>query len=207
MSRTLVVAQSCLLVLVRPESSIQANDEWPLDLDAGWQEAVLSVSNLSQWQEQLADIAGWQSIHEGFVDRRQLFAWGLDEAVTANAVVLQNLGESQGLVRLVKFENAAQVQIRSSAQVWDTGGWISLLTRSRGVEQNFADARRHDWTGYNDPVILHLGPERRLRNVILRGPDGINIAIYERIVPGLDGWSNIKKISRPFVIPGIIDSA
>jgi hypothetical protein len=101
--------------------------------------------------------------------------------------VLQNPEESQGLVRLIKFEGAEQVQIRSSAQTWDTGGWISLLTRSHGVEQNFADARMHDWTGCNDPVILHLGPEGRLRNVILRGPDGINIAIYERVVPGLDG--------------------
>lgn len=179
-------------------SPTRANYEWPLTLDEGWQEAVLSVSDLEQWQVHLGDIAGWQPIHNGSVDPRQLRAWSLDDSVTAQTVVLQNPGESQGLVRLVKFEGVEQVQIRSSAQTWDTGGWLSLLTRSRGVEQNFADARKHDWTGYNDPVVLHLGPERRLRNVILRGPDGINIAIYERMVPGLDGWPNLKKISRPF---------
>ena len=188
-----VLALFCLFVF-----PAQANSDWPLELDAGWQEAVVSVSDLAEWQTHLADIAGWQPIHEGSVDPRQLKVWGLEGPVTAQAVVLQNLGESQGLVRLIKFDGVDQVQIRSSAQTWDTGGWISLLTRSRGVEQNFADARMHDWTGYNDPVILHLGPERRLRNVILRGPDGINIAIYERVVPGLDGWPNIKKISRPF---------
>lgn len=175
-----------------------AQSGWPLENDAGWQEAVLSVSDLTMWQEQLADIAAWQPVLDGTVDRRQLTVWGLDTTVTADFVLLQNPGETQGLVRLVKFNGAEQVQIRSSAQTWDTGGWISLLTRSRGVEQNFSDARQHHWTGYNDPVILHLGPERRLRNVILRGPDGINIAIYERIVPGLEGWPNIRKISRPF---------
>lgn len=179
-------------------SPAKADDPWPLELDRGWQEAVLSVSNAAQWQAQLKDIAGWTAVHSGSVDAKQLAAWGLDKGVTAEAVVLQNPGESQGVVRLVQFEGAEQVQIRSSAQSWDTGGFLSLLLRSRGVDKNFADARRYQWTGYNDPVTLYLGPERRLRNVVLRGPDGINFGVYERVVPGLPGWPNIKKLSRPF---------
>lgn len=194
------LAKICLLgVLVAGlTQTVRAESDWPLDLDVGWQEAVLSVSDLEAWQTQLADIAGWQPILKGEVDRRQLDQWDLPENVTADFVVMQNPGETQGLVRLVKFEGAAQVQIRSSAQSWDTGGFLSLLIRSRGVDQNFADARRYQWTGYNDPVTLHLGPERRLRNVVLRGPDGINFGVYERLVPGLPGWSNITKMSRPF---------
>ncbi|MEQ9110596.1 MAG: hypothetical protein RIF37_15535 [Rhodospirillaceae bacterium] len=179
-------------------SSPYAQPGWPLQVDAGWQEAVLSVSDATQWQTQLQDIAGWQPILSGDVDRQQLALWGLDGDVSARFIVLQNPGETQGLVRLVQFSGAEQVQIRSSAQSWDTGGFLSLLLRSRGVDQNFADARRYQWTGYNDPVTLYLGPERRLRNVVLRGPDGINFGVYERVVPGLDGWPNIKKMSRPF---------
>lgn len=175
-----------------------ADSDWPLELDVGWQEAVLSVSDADQWQAQLADIAGWTAIHSGEVDKRQLDQWGLADAVTAKAIVLQNPGEPQGLVRLVQFSGAEQVQIRSSAQSWDTGGFLSLLLRSRGVDQNFADARRYQWTGYNDPVTLYLGPERRLHNVVLRGPDGINFGVYERVEPGLLGWPNIRKMSRPF---------
>jgi len=198
MLRTICSAVLFILIVSVASRPAQANKDWPLDVDEGWQEAVLSVSSLDQWRAHLGDIAGWQPIYQGSVDISQLQIWGLDDSVTAREIVLQNPGETQGLVRLVRFEGVSQVQIRSSAQPWDTGGWLSLLTRSRGVEQNFADARVHDWTGYNDPVVLHLGPNRRLKNVILRGPDGINIAVYERIVPGLKGWPNLEKISRPF---------
>lgn len=192
--------KACLIaaLLMAVGQPLKAESDWPLDLDVGWQEAVLSVSDLEAWQTQLVDIAGWEAILKGDVDRRQLEQWRLPKDVTAKFVVMQNPGETQGLVRLVKFSGADQVQIRSSAQSWDTGGFLSLLIRSRGVDQNFADARRYQWTGYNDPVTLHLGPERRLRNVVLRGPDGINFGVYERVVPGLDGWPNVKKMSRPF---------
>lgn len=187
-----------LISLFAVWGAAQAEEAWPLDLDVGWQEAVLSVSNALEWQSQLEDIAGWHAVHAGTVERRQLEAWGLDKNVSAKVIVLQNPGEPQGLVRLVQFSGAEQVQIRSSAQSWDTGGFLSLLLRSRGVDKNFADARRYQWTGYNDPVTLYLGPERRLRNVVLRGPDSINFGVYERVVPGLPGWANIKKLSRPF---------
>lgn len=186
------------VVLVAEAQPLRAASDWPLDYDVGWQEAVLSVIDLDAWQAQLKDIAGWDTTLKGDVDRRLLTQWGLSDEVTAKFVVMQNPGETQGLVRLIQFSGAEQVQIRSSAQSWDTGGFLSLLIRSRGVDQNFADARRYQWTGYNDPVTLHLGPERRLRNVVLRGPDGINFGVYERVVPGLDGWPNIKKMSRPF---------
>ena len=189
------LASVAFLVVSTP---VQADPKWPLEMDVGWQEAVLSVSDLAQWQAQLADIAGWQSIYSGNVDRRQLTQWGLADDITARETVLQNPGEAQGLVRLVQFQGAEQIQIRSSAQSWDTGGFLSLLLRSRGVDKNFSDARRYQWTGYNDPVTLYLGPERRLRNVVLRGPDGINFGVYERVVPGLEGWPNIRKMSRPF---------
>jgi hypothetical protein len=177
---------------------VQAASDWPLEVDLGWQEAVLSVSNISQWQTQLQDIAGWEPIYSGDMDRRQLEKWGLSREVLAAVTVMRNPGETQGLVRLVQFYGAEQIQIRSSAQSWDTGGFLSLLLRSRGVDKNFADARRYQWTGYNDPVTLFLGPKRRLRNVVLRGPDGINFGVYERVVPELYGWPNLKKMSRPF---------
>lgn len=196
--RKFVKALSSVVVVSIGVQSVQAASEWPLEYDVGWQEAVLSVSDAEAWQVQLKDIAGWEASLKGDVDQRLLAQWGLSDQVTAKFVVMQNPGETQGLVRLMQFSGAEQVQIRSSAQAWDTGGFLSLLIRSRGVDQNFADARRYQWTGYNDPVTLHLGPERRLRNVVLRGPDGINFGVYERVVPGLDGWPNIKKMSRPF---------
>jgi catechol 2,3-dioxygenase-like lactoylglutathione lyase family enzyme len=179
-------------------TAFSKNQEWPVNLDGGWQEAVLSVSDVDQWSLQLQDIAGWTVLGEAKLDSRQLTKWGLISNVSARSMVLYNEGEDQGLVRLIEFSELERLQIRSSAQPWDTGGFFSLLTRSRGVEANFQVARKYQWTGYNDPVILHLGPQRRLRNVVFRGPDGINFGVYERIVPDLPGWPNIKKMSRPF---------
>lgn len=172
--------------------------QWPVSLDEGWQEAVLSVTDLNQWRVQLEDIAGWTVLGKTSVDSQHLANWSLDPNLSAKSVVLFNKGEKQGLVRLVQFLELEQVQIRSSAQPWDTGGFFSLLIRSRGVEKNFQLARKYQWTGYNDPVVLHLGPNRRIRNAVFRGPDGINFGVYERMVPDLPGWPNIKKMSRPF---------
>ena len=186
-----------LLMALLMAGPAQAED-WPLNPDTGWQEAVLSVSNLGQWQAMLMDIAGWVPIRAGDVDPAQLTQWGLPDSATAKHVVLQNPGETQGLVRLVQFSGVNQVQIRSSARPWETGGLFSLLVRSPSVEANFQAARKYDWTGETDPVDLPLGEGRLLRNVILKGPDGINFGVYERVVPGLDGFPNMKQMSRPF---------
>ena len=182
------------LLLVSPATA----EDWPLDTQGGWQEAVLSVSDLGRWQAMLMDIAGWVPIRSGEMDPVQLAQWGLPERATAREVVLQNPGETQGLVRLVKFSGVDQVQIRSSARPWDTGGLFSLLVRSPSVDANFATARKYDWTGENDPIDLFLGGGRHLRNVVLKGPDGINLGVYERVIPGLDGFPNMKQMSRPF---------
>jgi len=179
-------------------------DEWPLDPANGWQEAVVSVSDLDSWQAYMVSLAEWRPVTKAPVDPRQLRQWGLKDGVTAEQVVMQNPGETQGLVRFIKFAGAEQVQIRSSAQPWDTGGIFSLLVRSPSVDRNFETARRYDWTGYNDPVDLKFGGSH-LRNVILRGPDGVNFGVYERVTPPLEGFPNMGPMTRPFNAMQIVD--
>ena len=55
-----------------------------------------------------------------------------------------------------------------------------------GAGRQLTDALTFDYNG------------QLLTNVILRGPDGICLGVYERVEPPLSGWPHIKRISQPF---------
>ena len=171
----------------------------PPQPDAGWCEAVLVVSDLQRMVRVLDTIAGWQLQSHGNVPAAVLRLWGLPPGVTATEALLGNAGDRSGFVRLLQFQGAvgAQQQIRSSAMPWDTGGIFSLMTRSRDLDGAFARAQALGYSAFNDPVDFDFGGVV-LRNVVLRLPDGINIAIYERRKPLLQGWDTMRKLSLPF---------
>jgi len=167
-------------------------------LDRGWQEAVISVSNLPRMQAVLEAIAGWHAIARGQTRPELLRLWGLPAGARGEERLLANPGDPAGYVRLVKLYGVgAQVQIRSSAMPWDTGGVFSLMTRSRDLDGAFARAQALGYSAFNDPTDFDFGGVL-LRNVVLRLPDGVNIAIYERRRPPLEGWDTISKLSAPF---------
>lgn len=174
-----------------------AADKWPLERDRGWQEAVISVRNAEAWQKTLSELGGWEVVRRGTADQRLLAYWSLPRTASATEILMQNTGESRGLVRLIAISGVEQIQIRSNAQPWDTGGIFSLLVRSRDVTANFKEAQRLQFSGYNDPVDIDFNGVL-LRNIILRGPDGVNFGVYERVNPKLEGYPNLKKLSQPF---------
>lgn len=167
--------------------------------DAGWAEAVVVVRSLARTADWLGDVAGWVARGpEGRTPAAVLRLWGLPAGAGGRELLLGNPGDEAGLVRLVQLEGVgAQVEIRSSAMTWDTGGVFSLMTRARDLDGAFARHQAAGFSAFNDPVDFDFGGVL-LRNIVLRGPDGVNIAIYERRRPLLVGWETISKLSAPF---------
>jgi catechol 2,3-dioxygenase-like lactoylglutathione lyase family enzyme len=163
----------------------------------GWQEAVVHVANPAPWVAFLTQDAGWRVKFRGRIDPSVIAAWNLPANVTGSEILLVNPGDTKGWVRLVTLDGIANQPIRPAAQPWDPGGWFSLMTRSRDATAIYDKAIARGWTAYNSPQEFSFGGVA-LKNVVIRGPDGVNIAIYERVSPKLEGWPTITGISRAF---------
>ncbi len=164
---------------------------------AGYQEAVFSVSSADRYRNFLVDVGGWDVVHEGTVDAGLLSGWGLPESARARDVVLRNPGTERGYVRLVEFAGVEQEQIRSSAQSWDTGGWFDVNSRVLDMQQKFREFQAANWQAVSDPVQFSFGPFV-VKEWLVRGPDGIVFALIERVEPPLEGWPELRQLSRLF---------
>ncbi|MEM8983834.1 MAG: VOC family protein [Pseudomonadota bacterium] len=166
-------------------------------LQHGYQEAVFSVSSLATYQELLSDVAGWEEVASGTVAREQLRAWQLDDDATARFSVFANPGTERGFIRLLDFDNVAQQRIRSGAQSWDTGGWFDVNSRVLDMQTKFEQLQQRGWQSTSDPVTFSFGPFV-VTEWLSRGPDGIVIAMIERVTPALEGWPALREMSRLF---------
>lgn len=172
----------------------------------GYQEAVFSVSNIERDVEFYEKVAGWEVLYRGATPKGLLRAYDLDDDVSAREAVLGNPGTERGFVRLIDFDGAEQVQVRSNAQSWDTGGIFDVNTRVADMERKFAEFQAHGWQAASDPVEFSFGPFV-VSEWLARGPDGIVIAMIERIAPPLQGWPHMKEVSRLFNATHIVGDA
>ncbi len=172
----------------------------------GYQEAVFSVSSLADYRDFFENVAGWQVMADGPVSDAQLRAWALGADASGRQLVLGNPGTPRGYVRLVKFEGVAQEQIRSNAQSWDTGGWFDVNSRVLSMDQKFSQFQARDWQASSDPVQFSFGPFV-VKEWLARGPDGVVLALIERVQPPLEGWPELREMSRIFnatqIVPDI----
>jgi hypothetical protein len=131
------------------------------------------------------------------VDETVLAAWGLGPGVTAQQVLLGNPGTERGFVRLVRFEGADQVQIRPNAQTWETGGILDFNVRVADMARKAGQVQAAGWIGHSDPVRFSFGPYTVVEWIPV-GPDGVSLAMIERVAPPLEGWPALREFSRTF---------
>lgn len=164
---------------------------------SGFQEIVISVSDIERETQFYQSTVGFEKIWEGTCPASQAVFWNLPERTKIEAVVLRNKGDQSGYIRLLKFHNVPQEQIRSSGHPWDTGGIFDINFRSLNLHDRFKDFQQAGWNGYSDPIRYQFGPFD-VSEVILQGPDNVVIAIMERHAPPLEGFPNLKKLSHVF---------
>ena len=195
MTRLLTLV-SFLLLSIQPA---QSEDDLAFrDTDGGWHEAVIMASNLERMKDFFEDVAGWETIAQGNLSRDTVAYFTADaKNATGRYAVIKPRDFRQGWVRIIELEGVPQKIIRSNAQAWDTGGIFSIMTRSANIERNLKDAEKHGWLAYNDPYDFGFGP-LKLRNIVLRGPDGLNVAIYEWVEPKRQDSPPEGAISKAF---------
>lgn len=176
---------------------------WKAEL--GWQEAVLSVTDLDRWAEDLSTLGGWSVKHRGGVDRNILRHWDLPESVNAEEAVLFAPEEEQRWLRLVKFDGAFQETIRGAAQAWDTGGLFSLLISTDNIEAVYQTALQRGWGAHNEIDVMRF-EDIVTRNVVLRGPDGVNFGVYEFVSGNEGGRPPQTRFGMPFTSQQIVRS-
>ncbi len=148
-------------------------------------EFVFSVGDLAEVSQFYTVYGGWEIAYEGQVSRTQLSFWQLPDNCEAQEMLLQFMGNPKGQLRLIQFRNVAQEQIRSGAPVWDTGGILDIDIRVNDIEQAYRAMQDQGWQGISEPVEQAMGPFV-LKEVLMKGHDGVIIALVNRTQPPLE---------------------
>lgn len=143
-----------------------------------WREMLGVVGDLSAAQRFWTGVARWRAGPRQRLDRESAAFLGLAPGASVRAFAPP--GAARGGIRLVEAPGAPAP--RALAMAWDTGGWFSLMVRSQNVARDLARAIDLGWSAFSEPYDFAFGPVR-LRNLVLRSPDGTHVAVYERISP------------------------
>ncbi len=161
-----------------------------------WSEAIVSVTEFEPATRVFRVAGNWRLVLSGQVDRGELDYWHLPAAATARFERWCAPEADTGCIRFVRFEGVAQEPIRPAARAWDTGGIYSIMVRSDDVQALYEQALALGWWAESPPIRFQFGASD-LRNVVLTGPHGINLAVYERISPDFTAFP-VGRISQAF---------
>lgn len=169
----------------------------PVELLAGFTEVVITTAKSDRWEEMLLAVGGWEVRHRAPLSSGEAALWNLPAGATGDTLLLANRGENRGYVRLVELSGVAQDFIRIDDRPWDTGGIFDINMRVADMDATRAALHARGWSGDSPPVSFTFGPFTVIE-WIARGPDGVRIAMIERVAPTLEGWPNLRQLSRVF---------
>ncbi len=161
----------------------------------GWTEAVVSVADLAAMPGFLERIGDWRETGSGELTASELAYWQVGGSGRWRRLCAPEA--SLGCIRFIRFEGVEQEPIRPAARAWDTGGIYSLMVRSSDVDALYQAALAEPgWWAESPPIRFQFG-QSDLKNVVIQGPHGINIAAYERVSPAFTAFP-VGQISQVF---------
>jgi len=162
-----------------------------------WSEVVVSVADLDASAAWLVEDGGWGEVARGELARAELAYWHLPEGVSGAFLKICAPAATTGCIRYVRFDGAeGQRPIRLAARPWDTGGIFSIMLRSENAQEMFGAAIARGWWAESAPYTFSFGGSD-LVNVVIRGPHGVNYALYQRAAPPFDGFP-VGRLSQAF---------
>lgn len=180
----------------------QAPDPWPSPVtDQPWLMATASVSNIERTARFFREIGGFETVHRGPLDQREIEALDLVAGASGEVLTLRAPGSDAGYVRLIRFDNAGRkVPTRPGARAWDTGCFWSFMVRAHDIEAIYDDAVALGW-GTETPIAPLSFNGSELSIVVFKGPDELQVQAYERLNrPPPEGFTPFERLSRPFNI-------
>ncbi len=164
---------------------------------APWSEAVVSVTDLVASSAWLIEDGGWRVTAEGDISRAELDYWKLPQTVSGAFRIICAAQAQSGCIRFVRFDGVEhQRPVRLAARPWDTGGIFSIMVRSEDTTALFNAAIARGWWAESEPYRFGFGTSE-LVNVVVRGPHGVNYAIYERSAPPFTDFA-VGRLSQAF---------
>ena len=169
---------------------------------SGWTEAVVSVTDLEAVPAFLQKIGNWRETGSGPLDPTELAYYRVTSDGSTNGIggAWRRLCAPQadvGCIRFVRFDGVTRRPIRPAARAWDTGGIYSLMVRTDDVDALYQAALAEPgWWAESPPIRFGFGTSD-LRNVVIRGPHGIQFAAYERVSPAFTDFP-VGRISQAF---------
>ncbi|WP_298308646.1 VOC family protein [uncultured Erythrobacter sp.] len=161
-----------------------------------WTEALVSVSEFGPATRLLRYAGGWRLVNSGEMDSSQLAYWRLDETASGEFELWCAPEADTGCIRFIRLSGVEQEPIRPAARAWDTGGIYSIMVRSDNIPALYDQALKLGWWAESPPIRFQFGTSD-LRNVVLTGPHGIHLAVYERITPDFTAFP-VGRISQGF---------
>lgn len=189
----IAAAASLAVAAISPAGAQDSAAEYGVE---PWTEAVVSVENLEESASWLVWDGGWRVVASGAVDRGELEYWNLPEEATASFLKICAAQASTGCIRFVRFDGVEQRPIRLAARPWDTGGIFSIMLRSENTQALFDAAIARGWWAESQPYEFSFGGSA-LVNVVVRGPHGVNYAVYQRKSPEFTDFP-IGRLSQAF---------
>lgn len=161
-----------------------------------WSEALVSVAAFEPATSLFRHAGNWRLVGSGAIDRTELDYFDLPPVAAGKFELWCPPAIDTGCIRFVRFDGVEQRPVRPAARAWDTGGIYSIMVRSDDVPALYSAALDLGWWAESPPIRFQFGTSD-LRNVVLQGPHGINLAVYERITPDFTGFP-LGPISQGF---------
>lgn len=163
---------------------------------APWTEAVVIVDDLDASAAWLISDGGWRETGRGQVSRAELDYWRLPAGASGTFLRICAAESTQGCIRYVDLDGVEQRPIRLAARPWDTGGIFSIMLRSEDTQALFDAAIARGWWAESEPYRFNFAGSA-LVNVVVRGPHGVNYALYQRTSPPFNAFP-VGKLSQAF---------
>ncbi|MEE4173533.1 MAG: hypothetical protein V2I57_04710 [Xanthomonadales bacterium] len=148
----------------------------------GYAEAGLGTADPGFWLRFFMDQGGWSLIWDGPASGQPL--WPHAAARPGHEWLLGQRDWPTGKVRLFAFDPDVPAP-RHGANTWDTGGIFDLDLRVRDLPAWARRLEADGFTGMSEPITWPFG-ELRIGEWLAQGPDGVVLALVERLHPPLE---------------------
>lgn len=192
-----MMLSGALLVTAAAQAAAPAPSGVSAQISGPWREAVVSVRDIGASARLFREVGGWRQVGRGALTGAELAYWNLPRGAAGRFERWCAPGVDDGCLRFVRFDSAGpQRPIRLAARPWDTGGIFSVMIRSIDTRAVFDRAIALGWWAETEPYKFQFGGSD-LVNVVLTGPDGFSIALYQRNSPAFTDY-RLGLLSRGF---------
>lgn len=178
-------------------AAVSSADRIDLSGRRGVQEMVISVKFLDRVIETYSKIAGWELIHRGDASQALPTHWQLPPNVRVEEALMGAPGADKCFARFIKFHGVDQVQIRSGARPFDTGGIFNISMLVRDIDLLFEEMRDHGFVAFSDPNHYKFRGND-WAGAMLVGHDGIIVNLVQR---GEGDYACVPAYTKMSLIP------